>query len=302
MFHPLPNLTVHQLVYVQAALASTSWTEAATELGVSQSAISQAIAEVERRLGVALFDRRGRARIATLAGIAVGAVATEIIAAIDDLTGRLTEIETGTRGVVRVGMIDTAALGLLAEPLRAFRAAHPGVRTTLVVEPSVPLTNRVRNGDLDLAAVVIPNPALVGDEESFAIQPVFREPIYVYAPPGVNGPGEPWGPWVMYPAGSQTRSLIEHALSARGIALHVEAESSNPDVLRQMVRLGVGWCALPASVAENGPEPLRRADPQPVTTREIAMVRRRNAFHNGAVELFLAEVAKTTFAIDRQPG
>lgn len=297
MLHALPNLTVHQLVYVQAALRSPSWTEAAVDLGVTQSAMSQAIAEIERRLGVALFDRRGRFRVPTLAGSAVGAVASEIIASIDDLTGRLVEIETGTRGVLRIGMIDTAALGLLAEPLSAFRTANPAVRTTLLVEPSVALTNRVRNGELDLAAVVIPNPALAGDEENFEIQRVDREPIFVYAPPGVSGHGGSWGPWVMYPAGSQTRSLIEQALSARGIDLTVEAESSNPDVLRQMVRLGVGWCALPASVAENGPQPLLRADPQPLTTRTIALVRRRNALQNGSVELFRSQVAKTSFDV-----
>ncbi len=298
MFHRLPNLTVHQLVYVQAALRAATWTEAAAELGVTQSAMSQAIAEVERRLGVPLFDRRGRSRVPTAAGNVVGSVAGTVLAAVDDLAGRLVEIESGTRGVLRIGMIDTAALGLLAEPLRTFRAENPLVHTTLLVEPSMPLTNRVRSGELDLAAVVVPNPSLSADEASFEISRVYTESIYVYGPPKLSATApKHWGPWVGYPAGSQTRGLIEHALSARGIEFHVEAESSNPDVLRQMVRLGVGWCALPASVAESGPNPLQRAEVQPLTSREIALVRRRNALENGAVQRFVDLVAAKEFPV-----
>jgi DNA-binding transcriptional LysR family regulator len=287
MIHDLPNLTVHQLVYVQAALRARSWTDAATELGVTQSALSQAIAEVERRLGVALFDRQGRSRVPTAAAEAVGTIATNMIAAVDDLTGRLAEIENGSRGVLRVGMIDTAALGLLAEPLRAFRKTHPNVRTTLLVEPSVPLTNRVRLGDIDVAAVVIPNSAFDDDSSTFESIPVFNEPIYVYAPPSTPRRTSTWGPWVSYPADSQSRKLIENALLARNHSFDVEAESSNPDVLRQMVRLGVGWCALPASVAESGSDPLRRFVTDPIAHRQIALLRRKHALENAMVAQFL---------------
>jgi DNA-binding transcriptional LysR family regulator len=290
MLHDLPNLTVHQLVYVQAALRARSWTDAATELGVTQSALSQALAEVERRLGVALFDRRGRSRVATVSGEAVAMFATDTIAAIDDLIGRLAEIEDGSRGTLRVGMIDTAALGLLAEPLRTFRETHPNVRTTLLVEPSVPLTNRVRLGELDVAAVVVPNASFDNDPSAFSSTPIFNEPIYVYAPPSTSRRASTWGPWVSYPADSQSRKLIEAALLARNKTFVVEAESSNPDVLRQMVRLGVGWCALPASVAESGSHPLQRYVAEPIAHRQIALLRRRNALENGVITEFLAVI------------
>jgi DNA-binding transcriptional LysR family regulator len=277
-------------VYVQATLHARNWTIAASELGVTQSALSQAIAEVERRLGVALFDRRGRNRVPTAAGEAVGTFAANMIAAVDDLTGRLVEIENGSRGVLRVGMIDTAALGLLAEPLRTFRETHPNVRTTLLVEPSVPLTNRVRLGELDVAAVVIPNASFDADPSAFESTPVFNEPIYVYAPPSTPPRTSTWGPWVSYPADSQSRKLIETALLERNKTFVVEAESSNPDVLRQMVRLGVGWCALPASVAESGSDPLQRFVAQPITHRRIAVLRRRNALENTVVRQFLGSI------------
>ena len=54
-----------------------------------------------------------------------------------------------------------------------------------------------------------------------------------------------WGPWVMPPAGSTTRLLIEQALRARGADPTTTLESSNPAVLLSMVELGLGWTVLP---------------------------------------------------------
>ena len=69
--------------------------------------------------------------------------------------------------------------------------------------------------------------------------------------------------------------------------MEVVAESSNPDVLRQMVRLGVGWCALPEDVAEMGTSPLTRLPGAALTERGIVAIRRADALANaGAERLF----------------
>ena len=301
MNRELPNLSVHQLLYVHEAARAPTWTEAAHRLGVSQSALSQGVAEVERRLDVVLFDRRSRHRAATPALDAVLPIAAQVLAAVGDLDRRLAELATGSRGTLRVGMIDTAALGTLATPLAAFRADHPEVSTTLVVEPSVPLTEKVASGDLDLAVVVVPNPVVDSDPARFDVDIVTEEPIEVYAPtrPQARRAPSAWGPWVSYPSGSQSRQLIEDALRAKGAPLQTVAESSNPDVLRQMVRLGVGWCALPRHVAEQpgatgGPAGLARVGGPPLTHRTLALVRRRDALPNGAADALTAALLGRT--------
>lgn len=295
-----PNLSVHQLLYVREAAYGPTWTEAAHRLGVTQSALSQGVAEVERRLGVTLFHREGRRRdkARTPALDALLPVAEAVLAAVDDLDRRMDELATGTRGSLRVGMIDTAALGALAAPLARYRAVHPALAMTLIVEPSAPLTAKVATGSLDLAVVVSPNAVLDEAPERFEAIELRREPIHVYAPSAGEARRRPsrWGPWVTYPAGSQSRSLIERALAAKGVPMVVVAESSNPDVLRQMVRLGVGWCALPVDVAEprDGVAPRARADkrsdalvrvPGPaLTERTLTLIRRRHALPNGAAD------------------
>lgn len=288
----LPNLTVHQLLYVREAARAETWSEAARRLGVSQPALSQGVAEVERRLDVKLFDRRARLRVATPELAEVLTIAERVLSDIDDLDRRLDELRTGHRGAVRVGMIDTAALGSLAPAVASFRASEPDVAVTIVVEPSVSLTERVAAGELDLAVVVAPNSVTDRLGRRLEMTPLFDEAIYVY--PSVQAgqkrvrrtAPKDWGPWVTYPAGSQSRELISAALAKLGVAMSVVAESSNPDVLRQMVRLGVGWSALPSDVAESGPAPLQRLPGAALTQRGIVALRRTDALANASAERF----------------
>ena len=62
MSSPLPDLGIRQLEYVLAVSRSATWAEAAASLGVTPSALSQGLAELERRVGVPIFDREGRRR------------------------------------------------------------------------------------------------------------------------------------------------------------------------------------------------------------------------------------------------
>jgi len=57
---PLLNLTVQQLAYLVAVADHETFSEAASSLGVTTSALSQGLAELERRLGLSLFERQGR--------------------------------------------------------------------------------------------------------------------------------------------------------------------------------------------------------------------------------------------------
>ena len=125
------------------------------------------------------------------------------------------------------------------------------------------------------------------DHPDLAVEALVEEPIYVYAPDAAAAatPDE-WGPWVSFPTGSSTRSLIESALREMGATFDVVAESHQPEVLREMVRLGMGWTALPPAQAERPPDALRPVLSQPLVHRELAAVTRRHAIvHPAAARL-----------------
>ena len=59
----LPDLSIRQLEYLVAIAEQPTWADAAAHVGVTPSALSQGLAELERRVGVPLFAREGRRRI-----------------------------------------------------------------------------------------------------------------------------------------------------------------------------------------------------------------------------------------------
>lgn len=281
----LPHVTVQQLDYLAAVADAATWAEAATRLGVTPSALSQGLAELERRLGIDLFERVGRRRVIAEQSAPVLTYARSVLAQTGDLARWVARTQSGSVGALRVGMIDAAAIGHYAHVLRAFRTERPDVELTLSVAPSADLLRLLEAGQLDVAVVVRPEIRPAGLEW----HEVMEEPLAVYAPPGVEiGDPSTWGPWVSFNATSHTRQLIARAVTDAGAPFDVIAESNQPDVLREMVRLGMGWTVLPVIQAESDPAPLVRARPEPLLTRWLVAARRTGSVDNTLADTLVA--------------
>jgi len=276
---PLPDLSIRQLEYLVAVDEAPTWAAAATQVGVSPSALSQGLAELERRLGVTLFDRDGRRRHVREGAAPVVAHARQVLGLTGDLATWADRQRTGVAGRVRIGMIDAAALIHLPDALQQFRSDRPDVTLLLRVAPSGELIDHLIGGELDLVVCVEP-PAEVAGVETVALR---QEELIVLAPPGSEiGDAASWGPWVLFPFGSHTRSIIERELRARGAPLEVVAESHQPEVLREMVRLGAGWTVLPDTGPDSTPRSLVRG---PVlTTRQLVIARRAGSIADPAAD------------------
>ena len=274
---PLPDLSLRQLEYLVAVDDEATWAAAAERVGVSPSALSQGLAELERRVGVALFEPAGRRRVLRPAAAPVLDHARQVIALTRDLLDWSGRVAGASEGRVRLGMIDVAAVEHFPDVLRGFRADRPDVELTLVVAPSGELHDLVASGGLDVAVVV------EGDRTAAGVSatPLLTEPLVVHGPPGAElGPPTTWGPWVLFPSGSRTRRQIEAALVERGAPVEVVAESHQPDVLREMVLLGLGWTVLPRS--QGGLDGLTPGDV--VAQRRLVLVRRRGSISDPAVD------------------
>lgn len=278
------QLSTQQLEYLVAVADSPTWADAASSLGVTPSALSQGLAELERRVGIPLFERSGRRRLLAARSEPVLSYARNILAQTSDLARWVDESARGAIGSLRVGMIDAAAVGHFPEVLRRFRADHPHIEFMLSVAPSADLLRALENGSLDVIVVVKP-----------PVQPVdidwtnvLVEPLGVYAPPGTKiGPPATWGPWVSFAVRSHTRQLVAQAVAEAGAPFEVVAESNQPDVLREMVRLGLGWTVLPVIQAESEPNPLQRAQVEPLTTRALVAAQRAGSVQNPLADVLV---------------
>ena len=107
----------------EAAARHLSFTRAADELCVTQTAISHQVKGLEQRLGMSLFRRSNRGLRLTDEGLALAPTLLEAFEAIDRL---FEQFEAGgVREVLTVSAVGTFVVGALLERLPAFRAAHP---------------------------------------------------------------------------------------------------------------------------------------------------------------------------------
>src|ERR1700744_5095211 len=117
------TIPLNALRAFEAAARHLSFTRAADELCVTQTAISHQVKGLEQRLGVALFRRSSRGLRLTDEGVALAPTLFEVFGAIDRL---FEQFEAGgVREVLTVSAVGTFVVGALLERLAGFRAAHP---------------------------------------------------------------------------------------------------------------------------------------------------------------------------------
>ncbi len=275
------NLHLQHLAYLREVARAGGVTRAAERLHVTQPALSQALAELERRLGAPLFERAGRGRRLTLAGEAVLAFAEQTLTGAEALARVLEVYGRGAGGVLHVGMIDAAGIYLLPKVIRDYRAAQPEVDLRVTVDTSGALLGRLRAFELDLAVVVD-----AAAEPDLAAVEIAREPLYWYAPAAAREQPQE-AQWALYPEGSRTRRLIDEGFTRAGLRPTVTLESGNPEVLRQMAVLGLGWTVLPEAVARGNGRGLRRG--ARVAVRPVHAVWRRSAPADPRVTTFVRQ-------------
>jgi DNA-binding transcriptional LysR family regulator len=282
------DIPLRQLEYLVAVADHPTWSAAATSLGVSASALSQGLADLERRLGVQLFDRQGRRRVLTDLADPVLQHARTVQALSHDLGQWAERVNTLKMGSIRIGMLDVGAILHFPEVLREFRSDYPEIGFHLTVAPSSELLAGLRRADFDLIVCVRPSEI----PPAISATPLLQESLVIVRPPGTKSrPASAWGPWVLFPEGSHTRALIERSLREHGARPQVVAESHQPDVLAQMVSLGLGWAVLPLAQV---PEHLDVEIGESIVTRDLVICQREGAPQHPGVEVLIERLRSVT--------
>jgi len=277
------QFSTQQLQYLVAANQASTWTQAAKELQVSLSALSQGISELEKRIGMQLFIQNGKTRKLNPEAKEVLEYATLVCTQTKDLDSWLQSKHNAEIGELNIGMIDAAAIHHFPTQLKAFKDSKPKINVGLTVGPSGDLLNKLKRGEIHLAIIIKPDSV----PEEIRVTELFDEPVGVYGPSQKTQNIKSWGPWVSFPKGSHTRRLVASSLSQLGAEFNVVAESHQPEVLKEMVNLGMGWAALPVSQAESGDNPLTRARKQPLCFRKLVCAERTSAATNPLTKEFI---------------
>jgi DNA-binding transcriptional LysR family regulator len=145
-------MRLEQLEYVAAVTRTGSLRRASETLHVSQPALSEAEAKLERELGVTLLDRRRSGARMSHRGRDLLPLITDVLDAAERLRHAAGRHRTTARQV-RVGTVNTAMATVVAPTLRAFQEQHPAVGVELVDLPHAELVVALDEGSLDIGLV-----------------------------------------------------------------------------------------------------------------------------------------------------
>jgi LysR family transcriptional regulator, regulator for metE and metH len=164
------SLEIRHLRMVAAVAASGSVTRAASEVHLTQSAVSHQLRDIEERLGTALFLRVGKRMIPTAAGERVLGTARRVLEEIAATEAEVRRIGTNETTVLRVCTQCNTGYHWLPPLVEAFRRKHPNVEVAIAVECTTRPLEALLEGKLDLAIVTqqVRNPQL-------RVRPLFED-------------------------------------------------------------------------------------------------------------------------------
>lgn len=229
------------LVLLRSLLAVVEYgglTEAAAHLGVSQSALSRRMAQLQEELQAPLLQRVGRSVVLTELGRLALEDARSLVQRYDALKRRLHEHVQLQAGVVRIGGGATAVAFLLPKEIAAFRERHPGIVFQLKEAGSRDTEEAVLRSDLELGAVTLPTRS-----KEVIVRPWVEDRIVLVAASKhrlarqrtVRATDLEGETVVGFEADTAVRRLIDAALRQVGVRVNVAMELRSVAAILQMV-------------------------------------------------------------------
>lgn len=146
-------MDLRDMQYFVSITETGSFTKAAAQSGIAQSALSRRIRELERELGVTLFYRNGRGVVLTDVGMTFLDRVRPALAEIDQIRQDIGAMRSTVHGAVTLGVPPSVGLVLLAPLLGQIRKDYPGVQMRVLEGFSGHVAEWLSNGRVDLAVL-----------------------------------------------------------------------------------------------------------------------------------------------------
>ncbi|EJT0430806.1 LysR family transcriptional regulator [Salmonella enterica] len=274
------NYSLRQLrIFITVAQAK-SFSRAGDRIGLSQSAVSHSVKELERQTGVRLLDRTTREVVLTEAG---QQLATRLERVLDELNSILRDagrVGTQLTGTVRVAASQTISAHLIPQCIAQSNSLYPAIDFVLHDRPQQWVLESIRQGEVDFGIVIDPGAAV-----DLQCEAILSEPFLLLCRQDHPLAHQEWVSWqdlkqaslVLQDYASGSRPLIDAALAHFAIEADIVQEIGHPATLFPMVEAGIGISVLPAlalPLPQGSHLQVKRLTP--VVERQLMLARRKN--------------------------
>ncbi|MBP5167520.1 MAG: LysR family transcriptional regulator [Oscillospiraceae bacterium] len=237
------NVSLELYRIFDAAARTRSFSEAARELYISQSAVSQAIRQLENAAGTRLFIRSGRGAELTAEGRLLSGYISSALALIAQGENRVLEVRELSAGELRIGAGDTAARWFLLPAIQRFHELYPNIVLKMTNRTSTETLALLRAGQIDVGFVNLPLEAEgITFESCMDIHDVFVAGDKFERLKGrIIGPAELASyPLIMLERRSNSRSYVDKYFMSRGVILQPQLELGAHHLLLDYAEIGLG--------------------------------------------------------------
>lgn len=243
------NYSLRQLRVFVAVSRYGSFSRAGEAIGLSQSAVSHSMKELEAEMGVRLLDRTTREVVLTDAGLRL---ANRVEPLLDELHAMLLDTRSfGTQhnGRVRIASSQTISAQLMPQCISSGERQYPEISILLRDQAQQLVLHSVRNAEVDFGIVIDP-----GESTDLDCEPILHEPFLLMCREDHLPAALAEVEWqalngqklVLQDYASGSRILIDGALKAQKVDTMIAQEIGHPATLFPMVEAGIGISVIPA--------------------------------------------------------
>lgn len=278
-----------------AIVDTQSFTSAADSLFITPSAISHQMRDLERGLGVELFDRTTRPPKLNAHGYAVVDRGREVLAQFDTLV-ELAKSPGEIGGRLMLGCVSGVSSDLIPQALASLRASHPAVQVSMEEGLSEVLANRVHRRELDAAIITeLPEPdpelksLLITEEAMMVVAPrdcrltQWHEVLAAY-------------PFIRLNRNAGMGKIIDRALREKRVKVNEAMELDSSESVVSMASAGLGAGVIPAGRLRQIPvgEVIALPFGTPPIQRRVVLIERINNPRSDLSQLVYDEVRQVT--------
>ncbi|MDQ8183280.1 LysR family transcriptional regulator [Pelagicoccus sp. SDUM812005] len=242
-----------QLLAFKTLAETGSFTLAAKQLNLTQSAVSHSIKALEDDLGCPLINRLGRKIHLTEAGDIFLAAADRIHQRMQSVRGELEALSRWGAGRLRIGAGTTACQYILPTVIREFRQTFPDCQLSISPNNAKELMDELRGNEIDLALTLSPqtsddidSQSVFEDNLQFAVAPSHPWASRKVAPPSEIDEQT----FVTYSKGSMTFESIRRHFRAEGHSFNKVIELGSMEAIKELVKIGIGVGIIAPWVAQ----------------------------------------------------
>src|SRR5215208_1367597 len=245
-------MDLRQLEIIRAIADTGSFTAAGQKLHVSQSAISRQILLLEEELGEPVFHRIGRRIRITPAGESLLQLSHRVFRDLQETVSTISDKRESLSGAMRLVGGMTVCLYVFPSLLAEVRRIHPNLDLKVTVGSAERSIAMLRSGAGDLGLITLPIEAT-----DLVSVPVLEEELLLITYPthplarkkSISPDDLDKQHFVLFETGSITRRLVEAFFTRQGIEPEIIMETENVEIIKAMVRNGLGISIIPWQAA-----------------------------------------------------